>query len=250
MDQSLIEKKLDHVYDALVFVLGTRKLHVAKNRLVARRQRETAIWSAQSFLSLFILEDSHLVEMACGLPEIMLPSNKRMFKHVETLAQVCNTPNAAFYANNRLYAGTKNWRNLDSRDLFTISTYLRSLPEAKYRDIPVFLSHSNLDSNNNNDSSSNRNDNSSNSRKEKTSGGLIPYRLLTLRLTKHLMLVMLCGPAPSLSHAIELVGNIVRTRTGMKEDLQAAVDSDLHRHIPRSIQVDSGVLGKWCGVWN
>ena len=124
----------------------------------------------------------------------------RLFDDIRALAKSCNTLHAAFYAQHRLYAWTDEWAQLDSRDLFTISCFLRSCTPAQARDVPVYLAHSSLGGAGAGGGGASTNN---------ATTGRTPYRLLTISLLHELELVLLCGPTPSLMDALGAAQNTI-----------------------------------------
>jgi hypothetical protein len=182
--------RAQRAHDALLFLLGRAKMQDLRH--VERTKRH--IRSAAHLLSLLLVEDTYLLQMGTGIPECCIASSSKVFDDLRLIASGCNVQHAALYAQHRMYAWTDEWTKLDSRDLFTISAFLRSSPPAQARDVPVYLAHSSL-------------------------GGAVvpgqtgrtPYRLLTISLLSELELVLLCGPNPSLVDAISSVaGTILR----------------------------------------
>lgn len=167
----------------------------------------------------------------------------QLFPHLRTIAQSCNTLHAAFYAQHRLYNWTPEWSSLDSRDLFTISCFLRSATPAQARDVPVYLAHSSLGSGGGGGSGAGGNN------ATRLNTGKTPYRLLTISLIHELELVLLCGPSPSLVDAVSTVTKTI-LGTPTKSQPVSTIHADLlsscadfPRHLPNTFSFHAGILG-------
>jgi hypothetical protein len=121
-----------------------------------------------------------------------------------------DVPHCALYHLHRLYAHTREWADLDPRDLLMVSAYIRSLPRAKARDIPVFLSHSVLGEGGG-------------------KAGATAYRLVTVRLLSGLELVMITGSEPTLTTALQICRRLTSQQLlgEIRTSLQHA-----SRHVP------------------
>jgi hypothetical protein len=130
--------------------------------------------------------------------------------HINTLATAMDVPHCALYHLHRLYAHTREWADLDPRDLLMVSAYIRSLPRAKARDIPVFLSHSVLGEGGG-------------------KAGATAYRLVTVRLLSGLELVMITGSEPTLTTALQICRRLTSQQLlgEIRTSLQHA-----SRHVP------------------
>lgn len=184
-DEEDMDRRMGQMYDAIVFVNGKNKIQDTRN--VERTKRQ--IRSAAPLLSLFLLDDSFLLHMCTGLPEVCLLDDS-LFTTVSTLAGLCGTRHAALYAGGRLGAWTADWCLLDGRDLFTVACFLRSATPAQARDVPVYLAHSTLGG-------------------TQASVGRTPYRLLTIAIATQMELVLLCGPSPTIVDAMQLVTSTI-----------------------------------------
>ena len=258
--ESLLRGKLSQIYDALLFVVGRTKIQDLRN--VERTKRQ--IRSAANLLSLFLIEDAHLLQMGTGAPEACIATQTRLFDDLRALAKACHTSHAALYAQHRMYVWTEEWASLDSRDLFTVSCFLRSCSPAQARDVPVYLAHSTLAA-------------VGAPPPPPGSAGKTPYRLLTISLMHDLELVLLCGPTPSLMDAMSAAQYTILNGVALphstpsaalapapashnsKATREAGAQSpmylallasaiDFPRHLPAHFQFHPGILG-FIFVW-
>jgi len=239
VSETEMSARIQRIYDAILLVVGRSKMEESPCRHVERFKK--LIRMAAPLISLFLLEDTHLLQMGSGSPECCIASDPQVFEDTQSLAQTCGVRHAALYAHHRLYAWTDEWSALDSRDLFTLSCFLRSSTAAQARDVPVYLAHSSLGG----------------SGTPIKNLGRTPYRLLTVTLLSGLELVLLCGPTPTIIEAMDAARRTIMGSNTSVASKHASHTSTSHtpmyerflahcidfpRHLPNSFHFNSNIL--------
>ncbi|XP_038071575.1 protein fuzzy homolog isoform X2 [Patiria miniata] len=202
---------LDHIFHTMVMFIGLDTLENIKNVERLRRDLKVCFGVID-----FLLVNSEFFGGLCEAVDVLAcPENATLQEPLEAFINSADSTFGCLHCNGRLVTATDKWWSLTGQEMTLLAAFINTLPTGTSSDVPIYLPHA---------------------------SPKVPHRLLSISLLPGVIVSVLCLDTPTLADAQATL--VEPSWRAYVESLRACQKASLAgQHIPKSLSVDSGILG-------
>ncbi|XP_071802751.1 protein fuzzy homolog [Asterias amurensis] len=202
---------LDHIFHTMVMFIGLDTLENIKNVERLRRDLKVCLGVIDS-----LLVSTEFFGSVCEAVDVIAsPENSTLQEPLESFVNNADSTFGCLHCNGHLVVATDKWWNLTGQEKVLLASFVDTLPSGTSSDVPIYLPHAS----------------------PKT-----PHRLLSISLLPGVVVSVLCLATPTLAEAeTSLVEAAWRSHVESLRACQKAAVAG--QYVPKSLSIDSGILG-------